>query len=203
MYTAIYTQKLLTNVNMTEKSGGITLQNVRPSEGEIIQYYDKHKSTVSVLKLSEDETRALSGSWDKAIYEWDLQTGQIVREFSGSSGQISSIEWQPVGGTVISRSNEGEPPEEDDDDDEKSLGSLFGDDDNDDNDDDGLFGDRDGDDEKPTVKEDNKKNTSSHSVFMSSCIDGTIDIWDKRQQSKICNLKVPAGTPPWAMSVSI
>lgn len=66
-------------------------------------YYEKHTSTVSVLKLDDYEVRAISGSWDKSIVEWDLQTGTPLREFKGSSGQISSIEWQPVGGTIVEK----------------------------------------------------------------------------------------------------
>lgn len=68
-------------------------------------YYEKHTSTVSVLKLDDDEVRAISGSWDKSIVEWDLQTSSPLREFKGSSGQISSIEWQPVGGISVDKKN--------------------------------------------------------------------------------------------------
>lgn len=81
------------------------MQNIRPSEGEIVAYYEKHTSTVSVLKLDDDEVRAISGSWDKSIVEWDLQTSSPLREFKGSSGQISSIEWQPVGGISVDKKN--------------------------------------------------------------------------------------------------
>lgn len=229
------------------ESGGITLQNIRPSEGEIIQYYEKHTSAVSVLKLDADERRALSGSWDRTIVEWDLETGRPAREFGGCSGQIGSLEWQPVGGALVQQNvlrrdqggalfGDGAPINGGGgdvrgggaggvDDDEKSLDSLFGgdDDDEDNNGDEDLFGD--GDDKEATKSgkaeannngESNDENGAplaaesapttnqlSHSVFLSSCIDGTVDIWDRRQHSRVAHIGVSGGTPPWCMSVSL
>lgn len=37
-------------------------------------------------------------------------------------------------------------------------------------------------------------------VFLSSCIDGTMSIWDRRQSSAISRIPVPRGVPPWCMS---
>lgn len=228
------------------ESGGITLQNIRPSEGEIIQYYEKHTSAVSVLKLDADERRAISGSWDRTIVEWDLETGKPAREFSGCSGQIGSLEWQPVGGALVQQNvlrrdqggalfgdaaaiNGGSGDARGGgaaaaDDDEKSLDSLFGgdDDDEENNGDEDLFGDGDEKEANKSVKaeadndgendEENggapaaeaapTTNQLSHSVFLSSCIDGTVDIWDRRQQSRVAHIGVSGGTPPWCMSVS-
>lgn len=77
------------------ESGGINLQTVRHNEGTRIATLSKHTSAVSVLHLSPDERSALSGSWDKTIVEWDLNTGQARRTFTGSTGQISCIEVRP------------------------------------------------------------------------------------------------------------
>ena len=38
----------------------------------------------------------LSGSWDKNVINWDLNTGKIVRKFEGSGGQISALETRPL-----------------------------------------------------------------------------------------------------------
>lgn len=77
-------------------SGGINLQSVRHDEGKLITCLRKHTSAVSVLTLAEDERSVISGSWDKAIYDWDLNTGLVSREFRGSGGQISTIEFRPL-----------------------------------------------------------------------------------------------------------
>lgn len=56
----------------------------------------KHTSAVSALTLDGDEKSVLSGSWDKNVYDWDLNTGQVKREYKGSGGQISAIEMRPA-----------------------------------------------------------------------------------------------------------
>jgi len=76
-------------------SGGINLQSVRHEEGKRIHTLRQHTSAVSVLTLSQDEKSVLSGSWDKTINDWDLNTGQVKRRFT-SGGQISTIEQRPL-----------------------------------------------------------------------------------------------------------
>lgn len=51
---------------------------------------------MSVLTLAQDEKSVLSGSWDKTINDWDLNTGQVKRKFETSGGQISAIEQRPL-----------------------------------------------------------------------------------------------------------
>lgn len=83
-------------------SGSINLYSVRYEEGKRITYLNQHKSAVSVLKLAQDEKSVLSGSWDKKILDWDLNTGQVKRSFEGSGGQISAIEIRPKSLSAIS-----------------------------------------------------------------------------------------------------
>ncbi|KAL7621765.1 Transcription factor spt8 [Parahypoxylon ruwenzoriense] len=83
------------------ESGGINLQSVRHDEGKRITCLKKHTNAVSVLTLSPDEKSVLSGSWDKNIFNWDLNTGQVTRHFDGSGGQISAVEIRPLGGAPI------------------------------------------------------------------------------------------------------
>ncbi|KAJ4356659.1 Transcription factor spt8 [Didymosphaeria variabile] len=79
------------------ESGGINLQSVRHEEGKRIHTLRQHTSAVSVLTLAQDETSVLSGSWDKTINDWDLNTGQVKRRFETSNGQqISAIEQRPM-----------------------------------------------------------------------------------------------------------
>ena len=47
-----------------------------------------------MLTLAADERSLLSGSWDRNVNDWDLNTGQVTRQFAGSGGQISSIEFR-------------------------------------------------------------------------------------------------------------
>lgn len=83
------------------EGGGINLQSVRHDEGKRITCLQRHTNAVSVLQLASDEKSVLSGSWDKNIFDWDLNDGQIRRQFDGSSGQISAIELRPASGAPI------------------------------------------------------------------------------------------------------
>lgn len=78
------------------ESGGINLQSVRHDEGRQIKCLRGHTSAVSVLNLARDEKSVLSGSWDKNVMDWDLNTGTIVRNFEGSGGQLSALETRPL-----------------------------------------------------------------------------------------------------------
>lgn len=90
------------------ESGCINLQSVRHDEGKRIAYLQKHTSAVSVLTLASDEKSVLSGSWDKDIFDWDLNTGQTKRSFTGSGGQISAIEIRPASSLPVPEES-GEP----------------------------------------------------------------------------------------------
>ncbi|KZZ87233.1 WD40/YVTN repeat-like-containing domain protein [Moelleriella libera RCEF 2490] len=83
------------------ESGGINLQSVRHDEGKKIACLQKHTNAVSSLMLAPDERSVLSGGWDKNIFDWDLNTGQIIRSFDGSGGQISSLELRPASGDPV------------------------------------------------------------------------------------------------------
>jgi transcriptional activator SPT8 len=90
------------------ESGSINLYSVRHDEGKRIAYMQKHKSAVSVLTLAQDEKSVLSGSWDKNVFNWDLNTGQVTRSFEGSDGQISAIEVRPASSLPVPEES-GEP----------------------------------------------------------------------------------------------
>ncbi|KAL8997362.1 MAG: hypothetical protein Q9169_003344 [Polycauliona sp. 2 TL-2023] len=77
------------------ENGGINLQSVRHDEGKQIACLRHHTSAISVLDLAPDERSLLSGSWDKSVIDWDLNTGQTKRKFEGSGGQISALEIRP------------------------------------------------------------------------------------------------------------
>ncbi|KAL4872447.1 hypothetical protein BDV12DRAFT_162217 [Aspergillus spectabilis] len=85
------------------ESGSIRLQSIRHDEGKEIALLQQHTSAVSVLSLTSDEKSLLSGSWDKRIYDWDLNTGQTRRVFGSSAGQISAIELRPESSLPIPR----------------------------------------------------------------------------------------------------
>ena len=90
------------------ESGSINLYSVRHDEGKLIACLQKHRSAVSVLTLDREEKSVLSGSWDKTVYDWDLNTGQVKRAFEGSGHQISAIEIRPASSLPVPEES-GEP----------------------------------------------------------------------------------------------
>ncbi|KAK4544708.1 hypothetical protein LTR36_003957 [Oleoguttula mirabilis] len=90
-------------------SGGINLQTCRHQAGTRITTLKEHTSAVSVLTLSQDETSVLSGSWDKNILDWDLNTGKVKRSFGGSGSQISAVETRPLSDVPIPEVSEAVP----------------------------------------------------------------------------------------------
>lgn len=77
------------------ESGAIRLQTVRHNEGKEIVQLRQHTSAVSSLALTSDEQSLLSGSWDKRVFDWDLNTGMVRRAFGGSAGQICALQIRP------------------------------------------------------------------------------------------------------------
>ncbi|KAG0165088.1 Transcription factor spt8 [Apophysomyces sp. BC1015] len=78
------------------ENGNINLLTVRHDEGKCHHVLRKHTSPVSVLRLTPSETGVISGSWDKSVLEWDLNTGKIARTYDGHSSQICSAAFQPL-----------------------------------------------------------------------------------------------------------
>ena len=219
------------------QNGAITLQSVRSSEGTIQWYFknandktvsseDKayhHSNSVSCIVTNTDQTNFLSGSWDRKILKWDLNTGKNMNCFNRSTGQVSSLQYRPVIGTDL----HWEAKNDDDDDD---MGSLFDDDDdveeeNEDKKEKGEAKEENADEPKektasqePEVRRDILKlqreslqtgtyegQQASDDIFLSSSIDGSINIWDARitpQANNVEKIPVPASTPPWCMSAT-
>ncbi|CUM65394.1 uncharacterized protein PRCAT00003030001 [Priceomyces carsonii] len=199
-------------------SGGISLYTMRYNEGAIHHYFMHdskknfknigHTDAVSVLKLNTAQDKFLSGSWDKTIRQWDLNTGKCTNVFTGSSGQISSIEYRPLGLTdldIYTYDDENAVTEDKEANDQKSdIDSLFGDSDNEKENGNGRKIAETKEKAIPKINHDSSKVSnqkySNENVFMSSSIDGTINIWDARTSNPVLRLGVSKGTPPWCMS---
>jgi WD40 repeat protein len=64
----------------------------RHDEGCQIHKFKKHEKPVSCIKLSHDERSFISASWDKKIFLWSLDTGSVIREFSGPSSFVTTVQ---------------------------------------------------------------------------------------------------------------
>ncbi|KAI8924241.1 WD40-repeat-containing domain protein [Entophlyctis helioformis] len=76
-------------------NGRINLWTVRHDEGSCAHVFEGHTNTVSVLKISGSERSLYSGSWDKTVKLWSLDSGRVTRDFKGVSSQVTSMSLQP------------------------------------------------------------------------------------------------------------
>ncbi|CAO3659872.1 unnamed protein product [Umbelopsis vinacea] len=173
------------------ENGSINLVTVRHDEGKCHHVFWKHTGPVSVLTLVPGETSFMSGSWDKTIVEWDLNTGAIQREYSGYSSQISSISFRPLEKEVIVNNSSKDVDQEAKEDEEKASENQ--DEEGANNEDEDMESKEDSNGRESLVKDPN--------IMLTTSIDGNCLIWDRREPTAAARrLNLPDKTPPWCLS---
>ncbi|PPR03629.1 hypothetical protein CVT24_007745 [Panaeolus cyanescens] len=76
-------------------AGYINLFTVRHDPGRLCHVMHGHKGHVSALALDYDEKSLFSAGWDGMAIQWDLNTGQNVRNFGAHGAQLASIAIRP------------------------------------------------------------------------------------------------------------
>merc|ERR1711916_33197 len=66
-----------------------------------------HSSSVESVAWSADGRRVVSGSSDKTIRIWDVETGMEEKRLEGHSDHVSSVAWSADGRRVVSGSDDG------------------------------------------------------------------------------------------------
>ncbi|KAG2744123.1 WD40 repeat-like protein [Suillus brevipes Sb2] len=62
---------------------------------------------VETIALSPDSKKVASGSRDGAVKLWNVDTGKIIKTWTGHTKEVRSVSWSPDGGRVVSVSNDG------------------------------------------------------------------------------------------------
>jgi len=73
--------------------------------GEMVHELKGHTKRVTALAFTPDGRRALTGSEDRTMRLWDLQTGQEVRQFGDGKNNFVSIVVCPDGRRAVSAAN--------------------------------------------------------------------------------------------------
>ncbi|KZO95406.1 WD40 repeat-like protein [Calocera viscosa TUFC12733] len=92
-------------------NGHVNLFSIRHDPGNIHHVFKGHvNSPVSCLAMAHDEKSFYSGGWDHQTFQWDLNTGQIIRPFQRrrqeegrqQGSQMTVVALRPEGASLVS-----------------------------------------------------------------------------------------------------
>ena len=73
---------------------------------EKISILSEHTGVVSAVTITPDGTKAVSGSYDKTIRVWDINSGQCILTLRGHTNGVSAVTITPDGTKIISASHD-------------------------------------------------------------------------------------------------
>jgi len=85
-------------------SGGSSQKRHEPDVKVAVFPQVGHTAGVTSVAFSPDGKYIVSGSYDNTIKLWDIETGRLIRNFSGNFYYILSVAFSPSGNQIISSS---------------------------------------------------------------------------------------------------
>ncbi|MEC9092761.1 MAG: c-type cytochrome domain-containing protein, partial [Planctomycetota bacterium] len=87
---------IATGSGVPSRSGHIKIWNFE--DGKLVrEIKDAHSDTILDLKFSPDGTKVASGSSDRFMKTFDLETGKLIRIFEGHTHHVMSVDWNSTG----------------------------------------------------------------------------------------------------------
>ncbi|ESK94529.1 transcription factor [Moniliophthora roreri MCA 2997] len=77
-------------------TGPINLFTVRHEPGRLCHTFTGHRGPVSAMSMDHDEQGFFSAGWDGDAILWDLNTGQVVRNFTAHGSQLTAVAVRPT-----------------------------------------------------------------------------------------------------------
>jgi WD40 repeat protein len=62
---------------------------------------------VETIALSPDGKKVASGSFNGAVKLWNINTGKVIKTWTGHTKEVRAVSWSPDGGRVVSGSYDG------------------------------------------------------------------------------------------------
>ncbi|KAF8509259.1 WD40-repeat-containing domain protein [Gautieria morchelliformis] len=84
---------------LSEQSGSVNLFTIRHDPGHVVHSLSGHLGPVSALAMLPGEKGFISAGWDGEALQWDLNTGQRVRNFSHGA-QLTAVAMRPISGPL-------------------------------------------------------------------------------------------------------
>ena len=69
----------------------------------LVRTLKEHTYGVSGVSITPDGWRAVSGSWDKTLRVWDIETGECLRTLEGHTSWVRSVSITPDGKLAVSQ----------------------------------------------------------------------------------------------------
>jgi WD40 repeat protein len=82
-------------------------QSLTPPGGPLIQTLEGHADWVNAVAVTPDGSRAISGSDDRTLKVWDLESGRAVQTLEGHARGVNAVAVTPDGSLAISGSYDG------------------------------------------------------------------------------------------------
>jgi WD40 repeat protein len=80
--------------------------SLTPPGGALIRTLEGHIGPVSAIAVLPDGKRAVSGSDDRKLKVWDMETGELIRTLEGHTGAVSAVAVLPDGKRAVSGSDD-------------------------------------------------------------------------------------------------
>jgi WD40 repeat protein len=72
--------------------------------GRLLKTLKGHSSRVNSVAISSDNSKIVSGSYDKTIKVWDLNTGRLLKTLKGHSSRVNSVAISSDNSKIVSGS---------------------------------------------------------------------------------------------------